>query len=46
MKTKFWMGLVGVLLSVCLLMPSAAFAQAVYGSILGTVTDPLRAEAV
>ena len=40
MKTKFWMGVVGVLLSVCLLMPSAAFAQAVYGSILGTVTDP------
>ena len=40
MKTKFWMGLAVGLVSLCLLIPSAAFAQAVYGSILGTVTDP------
>src|ERR1700750_1432541 len=40
MKTKFWMGFAVGLVSLCLLMPSAAFAQAVYGSILGTVTDP------
>ncbi len=40
MKTKFSMRLAVGLVSLCLLMPSAAFAQAVYGSILGTVTDP------
>ena len=40
MKTKFWMGLAVGLVSLCMLLPSAAFAQAVYGSILGTVTDP------
>src|SRR6266481_2096744 len=40
MKTKFWMGLAVSLVCLCMLMPSAAFAQAVYGSILGTVTDP------
>ena len=40
MKTKFWMGIAVMLVSVSMLMPTAAFAQAVYGSILGTVTDP------
>ncbi len=40
MKTKFWLGLAVMLVSVSMLTPSAAFAQAVYGSILGTVTDP------
>ncbi len=40
MKTKFWMGMAVMLVSVSMLMPTAAFAQAVYGSILGTVTDP------
>ncbi|HST08777.1 MAG TPA: carboxypeptidase-like regulatory domain-containing protein, partial [Terriglobales bacterium] len=40
MKTKFWMGLAVSLVSLCMLTPTAAFAQAVYGSILGTVTDP------
>ena len=40
MKTKFWMGLAVSFVSVCMLMPTTAFAQAVYGSILGTVTDP------
>ena len=29
-----------MLVSMSMLMPTAAFAQAVYGSILGTVTDP------
>ena len=40
MKTKFWMGMAVMLVSISMLMPTAAFAQAVYGSILGTVTDP------
>jgi hypothetical protein len=40
MKTKFWMVLAVSVVSLCMLMPTAAFAQAVYGSILGTVTDP------
>jgi hypothetical protein len=40
MKTKFWMVLAVSFMSLCMLMPTAAFAQAVYGSILGTVTDP------
>src|SRR5947209_3865038 len=40
MKTKVWMAFVVMVVSVCLFMSSAAFAQAVYGSILGTVTDP------
>ena len=40
MKTKFWMVLAVSFVCLCMLMPTAAFAQAVYGSILGTVTDP------
>jgi len=40
MKTKFWMGMAVMLVSLSMLMPTAVFAQAVYGSILGTVTDP------
>ena len=39
MKRSLWGAMVALALVCCLWVPSA-LAQAVYGSILGTVTDP------